>query len=285
MNQFFLGINDYRLNHSFSYLKKKTKKMVHDYQRYILLKKIMKEETLSTYFQPILDLKTGGNFGYEVLNRPPSSHLFPTTDHFYHFIGQTDQVFQFERYSRNLSLKRFYNKMGGNVSQNDNILFINIHPQVLIDSNYKRGETIQLLEEIGISPNQVVFELTEKQTITDFELFKKVLHNYRFQGFRIAIDDVGSGYNSLKTLVHMKPEFIKLDKSLIQHIDVDTTQQELLSLLLEFANKSGTFVIAEGIETKEELAILRQHKVHFGQGYALGKPNKEVIPGSLPIFK
>lgn len=160
------------------------------------------------------------------------------------------------------------------------MIFLNIHPQVLLDSNYRSGETLQQLEKLQLSPEQIVFELTEKSAVSDFSQFEQILSHYRSQGFRIAIDDAGSGYNSLKSLVHLKPEFIKLDRSLISYIDQNIEQQQMVMLLLEFANQSDTFVIAEGIERIEELSYLREQGVHYGQGYAIGKPDKSLKPSS-----
>lgn len=274
-------------NSIFSYLKylnNRRKKDMLYFKQLIELKNIKKYDALDTYFQPILKLESEETIGYEVLNRPKVSKLFPNTEVFYDFVGQTNQVFSFECFCRNLSLTRFIARLPEDSQQNTPLIFINIHPNVLLDSNYHSGETFQLLYELGLEPRQVVFELTEKGAVTDFALFEKVLSNYRSQGFRIAIDDVGSGYNSLKTLIYLKPEFIKLDRSLINNIDQNVEQQQLVTLIFEYAKKSFTKVIAEGIETVDELRFIREKGVHYGQGYALGKPQEEVIPGSFPQY-
>ncbi|NRD76839.1 EAL domain-containing protein [Bacillus sp. BRMEA1] len=254
------------------------------YKRLKELHKIMKRNDLDTFFQPILDLNTGETMAFEALNRPAVTNVFPNTEEFYEFVGQSNQVFLFECFCRNLSLKRFISRLKGAVMQGNPLIFLNIHPNVLLDSHYHSGETLQLLAELGIEPQQVVFELTERSAVTDFTLFEKVLSNYRSQGFRIAIDDVGSGYNSLKTLIYLKPEFIKLDRSLIQTIDQNLEQQQLVTLIVEYAKQSATEIIAEGIERIEELAFISEHGVHYGQGYALGRPFEEIKPGKIPAY-
>ncbi|MDR7001897.1 EAL domain-containing protein (putative c-di-GMP-specific phosphodiesterase class I) [Neobacillus niacini] len=274
-----------RTNHFYSFLKflnNRRKNEILYYKRLKELQRIIKNHALNTYFQPILKLNSGETIGYEVLNRPAVTALFSDTETFYDFVGQSNQVFLFECFCRNISLKRFIDRYKENRQQKAPLLFINIHPHVLLDSNYQSGETLQLLSSLGIEPEQIVFELTEKSAVTEFELFEKVLSNYRSQGFRIAIDDVGSGYNSLKTLVYLKPEFIKLDKSLIQNIDQNKEQQQLVKLIIEYAKQSSTEIIAEGIEKMEELAFIQDQGVHYGQGYALGKPNQEVRTGRIP---
>ena len=161
-------------------------------------------------------------------------------------------------------------------------LFLNIHPNVLLDKNYHSGETLTQLKSLGIQPQQVVFELTERSAVTDFDEFSRVLSHYRSQGYRIAIDDVGSGYNSLKTLIYLKPEFIKIDRSLIQNIDVEIPQQQLLSVILNYAQQSETKVIAEGIERIEEFHYIKQVGVHYAQGYAIGRPNEQLLLAQSP---
>lgn len=242
----------------------------------------MKQNALDTYFQPIIQLDSGDTIGYEALNRPAITDLFPNTESFYEFVGKSNQVFLFECFCRNLSLKRFKDRLHRNEHPKNTLLFLNIHPHVLLDSHYQSGETLQILTELGIKPSQVVFELTEKSAVTDFTLFEKVLSNYRSQGFRIAIDDVGSGYNSLKSLVYLKPEFIKLDRSLIQNIDKNLEQQQLVKLIIDYAKRSSSETIAEGIERKEEFDFVRQQGVHYGQGYAIGKPQEELRLGRIP---
>jgi EAL domain-containing protein (putative c-di-GMP-specific phosphodiesterase class I) len=264
------------------YLNNRRKKEIVYYKRLKELQKIMKNNSLDTFFQPILKLDSGETVGYEALNRPAVTNLFPNTETFYEFVGKSNQVFFFECFCRNISLKRFIDRLKGNVRLRSSLLFINIHPHVLLDSKYHSGETLQLLSELGIEPEQVVFELTERSAVTVFTLFNKVLSNYRSQGFRIAIDDVGSGYNSLKTLIYLKPEFIKLDKSLIQNIDQNREQQQLVKLIIDYAKQSSTEIIAEGIERMEELVFIRDQGVDYGQGFALGKPQEDVIPGSVP---
>lgn len=276
---------EHPINYLFSfikYLNHRRKMNFSEFKRFMTMQKIMEHNELKTYFQPLIDLSSGQNIGFEALNRPPLSNVFPSTEHFYDFLGQTDQVFFFECICRNLSLSRFIEKQKDLKVEDNLLLFINLHPKVLLDSNYKSGETLQLLKEIGISPNQIVFELTEKNAVSDFEEFEMILSHYRSQGFRMAIDDAGSGYNSLKTLIYLKPEFIKLDRSLIYDIYKNEEQQYLVTLIMDFATKSNTYVIAEGIEKIEDLDYLQRQGVHFGQGYALGMPNEQLKLGMLP---
>jgi len=267
------------------YFQKSFRKSLLHYKQFSGLQQIIRHKMLTTYFQPIINLQDGNCLGYEILNRPPVSPQFPNTESFYEFIGDTDQVFAFERFCRELSIERFQSSLINEKYPKNTVIFLNIHPQVLADSTYRNGETITLLNSYGLSPEQVVFELTEKQAVHDYVEFERILSNYRSQGFRIAIDDAGSGYSSLKAIVSLKPDFIKLDRALINHVDTQPDQQHIVRILKQYAADSATHIIAEGIEREEEIHFLQCAGIKYGQGYAIGRPNVELRCPLMPISK
>ncbi len=252
--------------------------------RLFSLNLIIAKQEMTTLFQPIMDVQSNETFAFEALNRPFQTNLFKNPDIFYEFVGTTNRVFLFECLCRNLSLIRYDARRQQMASNKNFTLFINIHPNILLDKNYHSGETLALLKSLNIEPEQVVFELTERSAVIDFEEFSRVLSHYRAQGFRIAVDDVGSGYNSLKTLIYLKPEFIKLDRSLIQNINDHPAQQQLLTVILNYAIQSGTKVIAEGIETNEEYEFIQSAGVHYAQGYAIGRPAEKLAHAKSPLM-
>ena len=246
-------------------------------------KGLIQKQKITTVFQPILSLKENETLEFEILNRPEPTPFFPTTDKFYDYVGQSETVFMVKAFLKDLSLERYSEQVKHTQKHDEKLVFINIQPQVLADSAYRSGKTLELLSKYNLSPSQIVLELTEKEAVIDYSRFEKIIDNYRQQGFRVAVDDAGTGYNSLKTLVYLKPEFIKIDKSLIRNIHNNPAQQHLVELLLEFAIQSKTDVIAEGIETLSELMFLQELGVSYGQGYALGKPNSLLSNGQLPL--
>lgn len=265
-----------------AYLQSNREVLFQEYKRDGELKSLMQDEKITTMFQPILELEEGGTVGFEILNRPKTTRLFPTTEKFYDYVGKSHHVFMAESFLRNLSLKRHSGQLQSTPCHKDKWVFLNIQPQVLADPAYQSGKTLELLSLYNLSPDQIVLELTEKEAVIDYGQFKKIVEHYRSQGFRIAVDDAGTGYNSLKTLAYLKPEFIKIDKSLVCDIDKFQTKQHLVKLLLDFALQSETKVIAEGIETMAELAFLKEQGIHFGQGYCLGKPAPTLTEGRMP---
>lgn len=242
---------------------------------------VLKYKNINTLFQPIVGVVNSSLIGYEALNRPIKTRNFSSTEDFYQFLGDTDQIFQFEKLTRQHSIEKYVELSRKNKNTNKEFIFLNVHPKVLNAANYRSGETLFFVEKYGLDPRQIVFEITEKQAVHDYTQFERVLANYRYQGFKIAIDDVGAGYNSLKTMMCIKPDFIKLDRSFIQKIDKNNSQQELVNLFVQYASQANSKVIAEGVERFEELQVLKKLKVDYAQGYYIGRPSVSLIENDL----
>jgi EAL domain-containing protein (putative c-di-GMP-specific phosphodiesterase class I) len=120
--------------------------------------------------------------------------------------------------------------------------------------------------------DQVVLEITEHSRVDDYDELKRHLARLRAQGLRFAIDDVGAGFSSLRHVVALRPDFIKLDIALTLGVERDNVRTALVATMVSFAQRASTTVIAEGIETRAQLEVLRQLGVEYGQGFLLGRP-------------
>ncbi len=247
-------------------------KLMEESQKHHALNQIIDNHLIHTYYQPIINLKDHSIFGYESLNRPETLGVFRTTEQFYDFVGSSPNIFELETLCRKLAIQGFYK--GKRTDNGQTMLFINVHPRVMTDPAFKPGQTLAILNMLGLKPEQVVFEVTEKGAVQNYSEFISVVNHYKEQGFRIAVDDAGSGYNSLKTLVFLQPEFIKIDQTIINGISENRVQQEMVQLLVDYANRVDTKVIAEGIETWSDFNYLQQSGVHFGQGYLISRPSQ-----------
>lgn len=127
--------------------------------------------------------------------------------------------------------------------------------------------------DCGLSPNRIVIEITERQTVGDFPRLMSDIARLREEGFKIAVDDAGAGYNSLHAIAELRPEFVKIDRNLTRNLDVNGERRALLATLVRYARQIGTAVLGEGAETHEELSTLIDLGVTYGQGYLMGKPN------------
>ena len=155
----------------------------------------------------------------------------------------------------------------------DTKLFLNIRPTTIHDPSFRAEALERTLERCGLCPSDVVLEISEQESIDNFEIFREVRDYYGKLGFQIALDDTGSGYASLKAVVELSPEFIKVDRSFVSRIDEDPGRQEVLSAFQSVAQRIGARIIGEGLDTLEELETLGRLGIPFGQGWLFGKPH------------
>lgn len=208
-------------------------------------------------FQPIVRLSDGHVIGYEALARMPgAASIRPPHDWF--------ALAEIVGLRVDLEMACWAAVALVGAPPDDAMLFVNTSPVTLVDRR---------LEVLGPSlPERLVLELTEQDAVSDYELLKTRLESWSNGGVRLAIDDTGAGYSSLRHVLQLSPEFLKLDRSLIQNIDRERSRRALVWSLVAFAREVGATVIAEGVERREELDVLREAGVHLAQGFLLGKP-------------
>jgi EAL domain-containing protein (putative c-di-GMP-specific phosphodiesterase class I) len=144
-------------------------------------------------------------------------------------------------------------------------LGLNVSPETILSSELSRA-----LEHVAI--DRLVLEITEHAHISDYPRLRTALAPWRSAGVRLAIDDAGAGYASFRHILELAPDSIKLDISLTRDIQVKRPQRALAAALVAFAGETGASIVAEGIETADELATLRDLGVPLGQGYYLRRP-------------
>lgn len=233
----------------------------------VLFEDILKNEKVTSYYQPIVSLRNGDILGYEALSRGPEKTVFYSPLELIEKAHEKEKIWELEMLFRKKALERI-SELG-----DDKLLFVNVDPEVIKASEYKTGLTKEYLDEIGCKESSIVFEITERTAIFDYTAFMNVLDNYRNQGYQVAIDDVGAGYSGLKTINEIRPNFIKIDMDLIRNIDKDAFKQALIKAFVDTSLTTNIKIIAEGIETKEEMKTLILLGVHLGQGFYLRKPS------------
>ena len=144
------------------------------------------------------------------------------------------------------------------------VLFVNVSPSTIADPM-----TMNLRAEF---PQRLVIELTEQEAVEDYDRLRTHLAEWLEHGVRIAVDDAGAGYSSLRHVMELSPDYLKLDRELVHGIDEDANKRALMRAVVAFAREVGTSVIAEGVETRRELDVLREAEVHLVQGYLLARP-------------
>jgi len=156
-------------------------------------------------------------------------------------------------------------------------LFINFNPSSIYDPSYCLRATASSIYEIGLRPEDVVFEVTETHRATDLNQLKGILCFYRSAGFKVALDDIGSGWSGLNLLQSLRPDYVKIDMELVRNVHNDEYKQNIVTNLIRIARTNGIEVIAEGIETEEEAQWLTDANADYLQGYLYGKPEPAKI--------
>lgn len=233
---------------------------------------IVNNGSFTSYFQPIVDAKDGSIYGYEALIRGVKENgalMFP--DELFKKSTRNDLNFKLDRMCRESALKTAAVKR---ITQK---VFINFIPTSIYDPQFCLSSTVKWAKQLEFDPRNIVFEVVETESTKDKEHLKNILSYYRKQGFAIALDDVGEGYSGLNMLINLQPDFIKVDREIIQNIDKDELKQSTYRALYTLAKENGINILAEGVETKFELEMIRSIGVDYLQGYYFGKPQAEPI--------
>lgn len=232
------------------------------------LREIIDTEQVSTLVHPVIDLVDLEVIGYEALSRGPGGGEFERPDKLFEAAYDTDLVFALERLCRHKALEV------AATMPDDRIMFINIEPEAVADPELRDVMLGSVFADAGLTPQRIVLEITERTAITDFRAFRATLEHLRTMGFAVAVDDAGAGYGSLHVLAEVRPEWLKIDISLVRGVDTDMIRRHLIESLVMFSERIGFKLVAEGIETEEELRTLREIGVRYGQGFLFMQPSE-----------
>ena len=235
---------------------------------------IIHNKQIKAVFQPIVSLKDGSILGHEALSRITCESEIQNPEMLFTIAEEYNRLWDLELLCRTTALEAAYKFMIPPYSKK---LFINVNPNIMHYETFKKGFTRSFLKQYEILPQNVIFEITERNVIEDMNGFKSTINHYKGQDYQIAIDDAGAGYSGLNLISEVNPNYIKLDMKLIRDVDSDRVKFALVKGMVEFSKVSNVFLIAEGIETYEELKTLVNLGVQYGQGYLLQKPDAEVL--------
>lgn len=230
------------------------------------LEQIISDGSIHTLVHPVFRLDDLSIIGYEALSRGPEGGEFERPDKLFRVAYDADLVVRLERLCRLRAFEAAPSLPEGRM------LFINIEPDAVADPDLRDIMFTTLYASAGVDPSSVVFEITERSAITDFAAFRSTLEYLRTLGFRIAVDDGGAGYASLQSLAEVRPEWLKIDMSLVSEIDTDEIRRILVTSMVMFSERLGVSLVAEGIERPEQLETLRNLGVEYGQGFLFCEP-------------
>jgi len=194
--------------------------------------------------QPIVRLVNDTVIGYEALARFPQRPRIRTPDHLFGAAAALNM-----QSAVDLACVRAGLQAASNIGAAD--LFVNVLIGTLVDHSGVAALD-KAVSEAKVDPAAVVLEFSEREPVPDLALLQRIAAELRARGFRIAVDDAGAGHASMRVIAELRPEFIKVDRSLITAIDADRARRALVVALLSFSGHIGARVIAEGIETQRE---------------------------------
>lgn len=229
----------------------------------------LEERSINPVYQPVVDITSMATVGYEGLSRfPDADHRGP--DRWFADAFDVGLGVELEWLAASLQLRVL------DALDSDEFLAINLSPAAILHFGQQ-----QLCELADCA--RVVIELTEHVPVEDYGAVHRALKVMQEHGTRLAVDDVGAGYAGFRHLLDLAPDIIKLDISLVHGIDHSDRQRSLALALTAFAHDVGAIVIAEGVERREELEVLRELEVGWGQGYFLGRPRPFHSPESVSM--
>lgn len=229
------------------------------------LSRLIASAGIRTVFHPIVRLLDGGIVGHEALSRTSYPVPFASVEELFAFAESTDLLVDFERLCRATAVRSW-----GQVPARG-VLFLNASAQAVEDPEWLGGAMDELLSRYGLSPGQVVVEVTERVAVVRRQDFLRSLHGFKERGYGVAVDDMGAGHASLQALAAIEPDFLKFDSSLVRDIDRNSIKRGLLQSLRTLAEKISARVIAEGVERDEERRALIDLGIELGQGYFFHK--------------
>jgi EAL domain-containing protein (putative c-di-GMP-specific phosphodiesterase class I) len=233
------------------------------------LARMIAEQRVRSVFHPIVRLVDGTVIGHEALTRPLDGVPFDSVEDLFAFAETTELLMEFEMLCRAEAIR------GAAGLVDRGLLFLNASARVVEDPKWSGGAVDDLLAAAGFAPSDVVIEITERVGIARPESFQRALTAFKSRGYRVAVDDVGSGHASLKALAAIQPDFLKCDVSLVRGLDRSRIKQGLLESLGLLAEKMHARVIAEGVEREEERAALVKIGIELGQGYLFHAPESD----------
>ena len=213
-------------------------------------------------YQPIVDLGQMHPSGYEALCRF-SAEPYRTPDVWFDEAAKVGLSVELEL----ASIRQAVEKIGEIAS--DQYISVNVSPSTVISSQF--AETF-----LKLPLDRILLEITEHAVIEDYDRFTRVLRPLRHAGLRLAVDDAGAGHSSLRHIVQLNPDYVKVDMSLTRNVDQDLARRALICALLFYTRETSAHIIAEGIETEAELNTLKLLGVRRGQGYLLGRPAQQI---------
>jgi EAL domain-containing protein (putative c-di-GMP-specific phosphodiesterase class I)/GGDEF domain-containing protein len=230
------------------------------------LKQLIRDERIRTVWQPVVEMASGAVFGFEALARGPKDSLFEMPRAMFALSGRVGAAGDLDRLCRAAAIREGAAVVAGGK------LFVNVLPSTLADPEWRHGTVSELLAAAGRKPQDVVVEVSERAVGHDAESLAIACSGLREDGFALALDDVGTGRDGGEALDRLRPDYLKVDASVVRGIDRNLVKQEIFATIARQGSAIGARVVAVGVESAEEAATVRALGTAYAQGYHYAGP-------------
>ena len=236
-----------------------------------MIDKIIEEGRVEIFFQPIISIKNKNIFAFEALTRAYNeNNEFISPIYLFEQAKKENLSNKLDSHVRELALKKFLNY---HQKDKEILLFINFESSFIDSDEYDKFN--EIVKKYNINTSNIVLEIKEDE-IKNNNSITRFVDFYRNNGFIIAIDDFGTGYSSFDRLSLIKPDIVKIDRSLIYNVNKNFINSEILSSLSNMCNKIGAIVLAEGVESKNEILNCMEKDIDIFQGFYFSKPKIKI---------
>ena len=231
----------------------------------------IEEQRIIPFFQPILDVAGRKIVAYEVLSRIEVDGQLMRADEFIEIAEKMGVIHRLDALVIERAL-RSLNEMG-----HDGYIFINLSPRALVLNDFAKNVR-RIVADSGVPHERIVFEITERDTVKNLALLERFLNELKIEGFKLAIDDFGSGFSSFHYLRRFPIDFLKIEGDFIANMLTSPKDHAVVTSIKSLAQEMGITIVAEYVESQEVLDELHKMGVHLAQGYFIGKPARQSVP-------
>lgn len=230
----------------------------------------LEKKAFLPYFQPLINASNGTIIGAEALTRWMKNGIIVSPNEFIREAENSGMISELscQIYSESFKAASQWNRQG-----HDTYIAVNVSAKQLQRKGFVE-EILELTEEHGLACEKLVLEITESVFMSDIDTVSAIFDRLRQMGVRIAIDDFGTGFSSLSYLTRIRADILKIDQSFIQDIGIDNAQETIVRTIINMAHSLDMIVVAEGVETEQQISYLQQHHCDIFQGYYYGKPEE-----------
>lgn len=242
-------------------------------QKSVMVLEAIEARRIIPYFQPILDVASKRIVAYEVLSRIELDGQIIRADEFVEIAEKMGVIHRLDM----LVIEKALQVLAGGI--HDGEIFVNLSPRALVFNEFAR-DLRRIIAASGIAPERIVFEITERDTVKNLALLERFLNDLKADGFKLAIDDFGSGFSSFHYLRRFPIDYLKIEGDFIANMLHSDKDHTFVTSIRSLAREMGITVVAEYVESAEVLGELERLEVHRAQGYYIGRPARELLPAA-----